>query len=253
VVLQMGTPVDIQYGFNRVTPLHLAVSSGQPDTVRLLLEYGADKEATTPSGETALFLAARNADRDTVKLLLDFGADIEGRTRETKEYPLHVAAANGAASVIPLVCFNRPETDGGVVCGSTKRPLEQNHPPCRYVCCEFGTLKDNLLCKCRNCQLDSATEHEEHDNLCDGFRVSYLEARSDLEWTPLHYAAAFGHDNVIRLLLRLGAHSDVQTKEGESAMVLALKNGHTGVVNLLQRFSDSAASASSMESEAQRG
>ncbi|KAL8701801.1 MAG: hypothetical protein Q9201_004715 [Fulgogasparrea decipioides] len=252
VVLQMGTPVDIQYGFNPVTPLHLAVSSGHPDTVRLLLEYGADKEATTSSGETALFLAVRNADRDIVKLLLDFGADIEARIPETNEYPLHVAAANGAESVISLVCFNHPETDEDV-CGITERPVEQNHPPCRDVCCEFGSLKANLPCKCCNCQLDSATEHEKNDNLCDEFRVSYLEARSNLEWTPLHYAAAYGHDNVIRLLLRLGAHNDVQTKEGESALVLALKNGHTGVMNLLQRFSKSAASASSKEAKAQRG
>lgn len=38
VMLQMGTLED---NFDPVTPLHLAVSSGHPDTVRLLLEYGA--------------------------------------------------------------------------------------------------------------------------------------------------------------------------------------------------------------------
>lgn len=248
VILQMGTPVDVHDDFHPVTPLHLAVSSGHPDTARLLLEYGADIGAKTPSGETALFLAVRNSDRDLVKLLLGFGANIKSRNRKTNECPLHVAAANGAESVISLVYCNHPETDEDVISGNTKRPVEQKRSPCRYACCEFGLSEPDLPCKCRSCQLDLAGEHE---NFCDEFRVSYLEARSDIGWTPLHYAAAYGYDNVVRLLLQLGADSDSETKTGESALVLARKNGHTGVVDLLQRFSESTVHARSMESKGQ--
>ncbi|KAL8916859.1 MAG: hypothetical protein Q9172_006076 [Xanthocarpia lactea] len=96
VMLQMGTPVD----FDLITPLHLAVSNRHPDTVRLLLEHGADTEATTPSGDTPLLLAVRNADRSIVELLLAFGADMSSRHSETNEYRLHFAAADGADTLL---------------------------------------------------------------------------------------------------------------------------------------------------------
>ncbi|KAL8721442.1 MAG: hypothetical protein Q9225_001887 [Loekoesia sp. 1 TL-2023] len=254
VILQMGTPVDVHDDFHPVTPLHLAVSSGHHDTVRLLLEYGANIDATTSSGETALFLAARNDDLIMVKLLLDFKSDVKAIYPKMIESLVHVAAANGAVSVVShLLGTDHPETDEGYVFGDTEKLVKAKHPPCRYVYCEFGSSEPDLPCQCGKCQLDSASEHEKNYNFCDESSISYLEARSDIEWTPLHYAAANGHDNIVRLLLRLGADSDAETKEGQSALVLALQNGHTGVVNLLKEFSKSAVHARSMELEAQTG
>lgn len=55
----------------------LAASDKRIDITRLLIEYGADINATNKIfGITALMKAARNGQKETVKMLLDAGADI---------------------------------------------------------------------------------------------------------------------------------------------------------------------------------
>ena len=51
-------------------PLHIAVSQGFLQTMRLLLSRGANKDHTTEGGETSLALAARTANSAIVHELL---------------------------------------------------------------------------------------------------------------------------------------------------------------------------------------
>src|SRR5437764_972514 len=61
----------------RWTALQHAVGKHQAEAVRVLLEWGAEPDATEPgSVATPLFIAASNDDRTMVKLLLDGGADV---------------------------------------------------------------------------------------------------------------------------------------------------------------------------------
>lgn len=59
----------------RNQPLHAALALGRnPDTVRILLEHGADPNATQAGGFTPLFSAAASNRRDLAELLLAHGA-----------------------------------------------------------------------------------------------------------------------------------------------------------------------------------
>ena len=58
-------------------PLHIAVTQGFLQTVRLLLDRGANKDHTTEGGDTALALAARTADSAMVSVLLSQVAYIQ--------------------------------------------------------------------------------------------------------------------------------------------------------------------------------
>lgn len=82
-------------GRNHWTPLQHAVHTQQPGAVRVLLEWGADPEATQSGTITPLFMAADSTDPTMVQLLLDAGADVHfagpgGRT------PLTQAVSGGA-------------------------------------------------------------------------------------------------------------------------------------------------------------
>ena len=64
------------------TPLHWAAFGGHTDTVKLLLDVGADKEVKDKNGETPLHCAAWKGHTDIVKLLLDAGADKDVKENE---------------------------------------------------------------------------------------------------------------------------------------------------------------------------
>lgn len=61
------------------TPLHAASGGRHISTIRLLLENGANANATQEGGWTALHAAAQNGDQETAELLLAHGADLEAR------------------------------------------------------------------------------------------------------------------------------------------------------------------------------
>lgn len=62
------------------TPLIYAASTNQLDIARMLLERGANVNATAENGTTALMMAAREGHLPMVLLLMEKGADINHKT-----------------------------------------------------------------------------------------------------------------------------------------------------------------------------
>ena len=61
----------------------------QADTVRLLINYGADVTAQDETLRTPLHLAAFSGSTETVQLLIEHGADVTAQDRR-KKTPLHL-------------------------------------------------------------------------------------------------------------------------------------------------------------------
>lgn len=82
-----------------LTPLIAAAQVGHTATVTLLLDHGANSEASTTSGWTALSWAASNAHLDTVQQLVGHGADPNHRVVDGST-ALHAAAALDNPAII---------------------------------------------------------------------------------------------------------------------------------------------------------
>ena len=81
-----------------VPPIHRACDRAAPEVVKALLEFGADPNAATEDGETALHIAAFAGCDECVQPLLDAGANVEART-ELGKTPLMNAAQAGPSTV----------------------------------------------------------------------------------------------------------------------------------------------------------
>jgi hypothetical protein len=67
------------------TALHRLVQNTSDDTlIRLLINQGIDVNAVNKAGQTALMLAAENGNDESVKALLEAGADVNRKDREGK-------------------------------------------------------------------------------------------------------------------------------------------------------------------------
>jgi hypothetical protein len=82
--------------------LLLSIEKNEYDKVKSLLEIGADVNAKTDSGWTALLGAVSNGNSKIVKLLLDNGADPNAVNNDGNS-PLSAAAYNGYVEIVKLL------------------------------------------------------------------------------------------------------------------------------------------------------
>ncbi len=84
-LLEAGAEVDLRDSFALYTPLILATTQGgqrAQETIAVLLSYGADINARTKWGTTALFSAAYPGDPELVEFLVHHGADLGARDNQ---------------------------------------------------------------------------------------------------------------------------------------------------------------------------
>ena len=79
-------------------PLHHAVRNDDAALIELLLRHGADVDGGDLRGHPALLIACARGDRRMVTLLLDRGADVNGARPDYS--PLRIAAGNNRVDVV---------------------------------------------------------------------------------------------------------------------------------------------------------
>jgi hypothetical protein len=100
-----GANSDVR-GYNGSIPLHAAARSGNPEMVRILIEYDpANIDAREFDGWTPLFWASGrhySNDDSVLRLLLEHGADVNAQGRDGRT-PLNGASSCGALGAVRLL------------------------------------------------------------------------------------------------------------------------------------------------------
>lgn len=96
------------------TALHWAAREGRTSVVELLLQSGAEIEASTSYGYTPLHWAAKGNHVAVAQVLLDAGANVNAQD-EMGDAPLHLAARLGHLDIVLLFLEKAPNLDLNLV------------------------------------------------------------------------------------------------------------------------------------------
>ncbi len=187
-----GADVNKPSGKLKLSPLH---GASNIEVIRLLVNNKADVNAKDASGNSPLHSAVRNARIDVIKALIDSGAEVN-QANYDGQTPIFLAATPEIAAMLQNAKANLNFTD-----------LKGNNP---------------LMTKISNRQTDTAlwliSNH-----------VSVEKANEEGD-TPLHMAAKYGNDAVVKELLKNGAGVGAVNKKGDTPLHLAAS---AAVVDLL--------------------
>lgn len=233
------------------TPLHLAAASGQMNVCKLLLELGANIDATDDVGQKPIHVAAQNNYSEVAKLFLQQHPNLVMATSKDGNTCAHIAAMQGSVKVIEeLMKFDR----NGVI--STRNKLTDSTP--LQLAAEGGhadvvkvLVRAGGSCTDENKSGFTAVHmaaKNGHGQVLEVMRStnSLRVSSKKLGLTPLHVAAYYGQADTVReLLINVPATvksdspsgtslvPELGNESGLTPLHLAAYSGNENVVRLL--------------------
>jgi ankyrin repeat protein len=260
------------------TPLMLAARRGHADSVSLLLAGNANTLLTDEAGCTALMHALSGSHSDAAKKILETTTSIElvdcagrsalfhavlggrvdaiaaviqrgGRVNildEDGRSPLYQACLMGEQTLVQSLLDADADPNlagrGSTVRGAVPQGDEEdeNESNAARACLEESrTCLQVCVSLAHNSLINNILEHGADINAAPG----------GLGWTALHLCAAVGNEEGAAILLSRGATTSLQDAEGNTAVMLAERAGHQGLLEKLQEAaaSEPAADANAAE------
>ncbi len=224
LLAQKGIDVNSR-DFEESTPLAHATRAGHEPVVRLLLAHdGIDVDAHDDYRDSALHHAARRGTSVLVELLLSRGACADPKNA-SGDTPLGMAAAAGNVAVVKQL-LRRASVDPDHVNLMGRAPI---------------SLAANQINQ-KRIRCDGQDPGAEVERLRAAMRLLAADARVDPareDWrgrTPLAWAAKLGFDEIVELLIdERGVKCDPEREGQETPLNLAAANGHEQVVKILLR------------------
>ena len=209
LLLEKGADVNASNKW-RETPLLIAANNGHVEAVKALLKSGADPSLCSEAGWSALTFAAHKGYSDIVRLLLAAKAPVNCRVTEDLSTPLHKACAGSKPGHLSAVTQ---------LLG--------------------GNADVHALNKWRETPLLTAANHGQDKAVGELLRFGADPCKcTDTGWSPLSIAAYKGHDEVVRLLLEEGAPTEEDDPTLSALLQAATKGLPETCILLLRHGAD---------------
>ena len=183
-------------------------AAADPAKVKLLVERGADVKAVSESGRTALLLAAMSdQSAETVRLLLERGADAKVLDREQTSTLAAAAYGNDTETVRQLLKANAPVNQANVM-GTT--PLMN--------AAANGNVEAVKLLLAAGAEVNAVAGPP---------AAQVKNGTIDLgRFTPLVLASAYGPASLVKVLLDAGANVNAREARGMTPLMYAAATDH---------------------------
>ena len=181
----------------------LAAKAGHVERASALLTQGAKVDSRDRNGDSPLNMAAAKGNISLANVLLNAGADVN-LANVAGVTPLMGAAFSGNVEIIRKL----------LVAGAKSEPLDRVKKNAATYAAGNG---------CTACLLE----------LIQAGTVVNAALENNL--TLLMWAAAYGHESSVRMLLDHGADRKLKDLRGKTAADMAREGSHQNVINLLQQ------------------
>ncbi|CAK9005416.1 unnamed protein product [Durusdinium trenchii] len=188
-LLDLKSDLEVRCSHQR-TPLYLSARRGNASVSDLLLRRRAELHAADANGVTPLFAAARHGHFKVVLVLVSHQADLTS-TEKDGMTAMHWAAKHGNSEAIRELVASVPTNPFALVEATTRFGRSPLH-----VACIAG--KDDAVRVLLDLRSDPAQRQK------DG-------------WMPIHLAARFGHEKVIKAMIEAGCDPNVAGVYGKTA------------------------------------
>lgn len=209
-LIDAGAELDGRGGDDGRTPLHEAALSGRLQLAGVLVKRGADLNAKTTGGDTALALVLGEANKvglKTAHWLVEHGAsvlDVDGDGSNA----LHAAAHGGYKEVDFFeLAFAK---------GARPVPNRRGMTPLHFACWTTSGRPTAVW-----------------DFLLE--RGADLNAQNDAGETALHSAASYWNTFAVKYLLGRGANATLKNHDGLDVLAAAQKLKQTKIIAILER------------------
>uniref|UniRef100_A0A6P7GCT2 Serine/threonine-protein phosphatase 6 regulatory ankyrin repeat subunit C-like n=1 Tax=Diabrotica virgifera virgifera TaxID=50390 RepID=A0A6P7GCT2_DIAVI len=222
--------------YDGCTALHIAVHSKLTDIVKYLVEKGADVNAIEVTrGRSPLHYATFNNDLELVRLLTESGANVQYSSTDVDiDMPILFAVEVGNREIVKYYLENGIDVDV---------KLGKNEMTPLHIAASRGYIKlvDYLLLNNANVHLKdlqnrSSIHHAVisgkvkivHDIIEKGVNINDGDI---FKWTPLYIACRVNYFEIVKLLFKNGAMSNLEERSRNRCPVnLATKMGRLEIV-----------------------
>ncbi len=213
-----------------------AASRGDGDAVRSMLREGADVDATSADGATALFWAAYEDDLALMDLLIGAGADADTQN-DYGATPLHVAGSNASAEAVEKLFDAGADPNVALPTGVTPLMEASRRGKADVVSLLLSHGADPKLSESNGGQTALMWALGENHTEVVRLLVEHgadVNAPSGGDFTPLMFAAQQGNADTAQLLLDAGADPNAAyPPSGMTPLLIASVSGHAQIVPVL--------------------
>ena len=171
-------------------PIWIAAARGSLQSVKLLLDHGADANHANLQGATPFFVACQNGHIDVISLLLTLGKDLEINKCRNDDgtSPLMIAAYNGYCDIVQLLLSKKNNASLDI-----DHVLKRTNSGFSVIACVAQIGRLDIL----------KIVHEYMKKFMDKKEIEmFMNLKEDIHgWSALHLACIEGHDDVVKYLV----------------------------------------------------
>ncbi|XP_064112938.1 alpha-latrotoxin-Lg1a-like isoform X2 [Macrobrachium nipponense] len=247
-LVEDGAEINVRLDQNMAVPFHHAAEHNNVEVLRLLLSKGADINIMSSDNMNALHFAASQGSKDALEYLLQEGADINAQTKQLGWSPLHITVSNDDLEATQILLENNAFINIKDNMGLT--PLHVSilgSGETMKILLDTATIDVNAK------DIDGLTSlHHAARSSTPIFAKQLLQhyntdvnALSNSQMSPLHYAAITGNVEISQLLIEHKASLTITDSSGSTPLHYAAFYGNTEVTLLMIKRDESLASIKS--------